>query len=335
MSELCRIFISDSYDPWFNLATEEWLFRDMQSCDHILFLWRNQDTVVIGRSQNPWSECHLDDMKKDGVRLARRQSGGGAVFHDLGNTNFTFLSKKSLYDKARNLSIITNALKTLDIDAYPSGRNDVLVGIENPRKISGNAFKEKSDRAFHHGTILVSADLNKLARYLNPDKKKLESKGVKSVRSRVQNVIELNSLMTHESLCGAIIESFNHAYQSETEIELLNTDQLKARADLNEQYEEWKSWDWVYGQTLPFTHKIEHRFSWGGVEIQCVVKSAMIIEAKVYSDALATEWLDDLERSLINVAYDVSAMREATLSLTVKWPERTAEIAALAAVILE
>ena len=153
MSKL-KVFLSDSTDPWFNLATEDWIFRDMDPSYQVLFLWRNAETVVIGRFQNPWTECDVEKMEADGIKLARRQSGGGAVFHDLGNTNFTFLSGADEYDKERNNRIITDALARFGITAEPSGRNDIIV---EGRKVSGSAFKKKRDRAFHHGTMLINA----------------------------------------------------------------------------------------------------------------------------------------------------------------------------------
>ena len=112
-----RILKSAVTNPWFNLATEDWIFNTLDPDSHTLFLWRNSETVVIGRSQNPWVECKTDKMEQDNVFLARRQSGGGAVFHDLGNTNFTFLSPKDDYDQAANFTIIINALKSLGIKA--------------------------------------------------------------------------------------------------------------------------------------------------------------------------------------------------------------------------
>ena len=187
-----RILKSAVTNPWFNLATEDWLFHTLGDIDeadepstHTLFLWRNSETVVIGRAQNPWVECKVDKMAEDSVFLARRQSGGGAVFHDLGNTNFTFLSAKENYDQAANFTIIINALKSLGIDAELSGRNDMQVGT---RKISGSAFKHTSERSFHHGTLLVNANMQKLGDYLNPHPLKLKAKGIKSVRARVANL---------------------------------------------------------------------------------------------------------------------------------------------------
>ena len=205
MTEQLRIFISASTDPWFNLAVEECIFRQMPANQKVLYLWRNADTVVIGRGQNPWKECNTRRMEADQVKLARRQSGGGAVFHDLGNTNFTFMAGKPGYDKSVSTSIILHALASLGINASASGRNDLIVQTEQgERKISGSAYRETPDRGFHHGTLLLSADLSRLANYLNPDPKKLASKGIASVRSRVANLNEIRADIDHEIICEAI-----------------------------------------------------------------------------------------------------------------------------------
>ena len=195
-----RIFISNSHNPWFNLAVEDCIFRSMPTDQRVLFLWRNADTVVIGRAQNPWKECNTRRMEQDGVLLARRQSGGGAVFHDLGNTNFTFMAGKSEYNKEVSTEIVLNALKDIGIDGYANGRNDLVVGEgEDMRKFSGSAYRETPDRGFHHGTLLLNADLSRLANYLNPDPKKLQAKGINSVRSRVTNLSELDAEVNHEA----------------------------------------------------------------------------------------------------------------------------------------
>ena len=130
-----RLLISDSYDPWFNLAVEECIFRQMPATQRVLFLWRNADTVVIGRAQNPWKECNTRRMEEDNVRLARRSSGGGAVFHDLGNTCFTFMAGKPEYDKTISTSIVLNALNALGVSAEASGRNDLVV---KTARVAGN-----------------------------------------------------------------------------------------------------------------------------------------------------------------------------------------------------
>lgn len=188
---------------------EECIFRQMPATQRVLFLWRNADTVVIGRAQNPWKECNTRRMEEDNVRLARRSSGGGAVFHDLGNTCFTFMAGKPEYDKTISTSIVLNALNSLGVTAEASGRNDLVVKTpEGDRKVSGSAYRETMDRGFHHGTLLLDADLSRLANYLNPDKKKLQAKGITSVRGRVTNLVELLPNITHEKICHALREAF-------------------------------------------------------------------------------------------------------------------------------
>lgn len=218
-----RLLISDSYDPWFNLAVEECIFRQMPATQRVLFLWRNADTVVIGRAQNPWKECNTRRMEEDNVRLARRSSGGGAVFHDLGNTCFTFMAGKPEYDKTISTSIVLNALNALGVSAEASGRNDLVVKTaEGDRKVSGSAYRETKDRGFHHGTLLLNSDLSRLANYLNPDKKKLAAKGITSVRSRVTNLTELLPGITHEQVCEAITEAFFAHYGERVEAEIIS-----------------------------------------------------------------------------------------------------------------
>jgi lipoate-protein ligase (EC 6.-.-.-) len=218
-----RLLISESYDPWFNLAVEECIFRQMPATQRVLFLWRNADTVVIGRAQNPWKECNTRRMEEDNVRLARRSSGGGAVFHDLGNTCFTFMAGKPEYDKTISTSIVLTALNVLGVTAEASGRNDLVVKTaEGDRKVSGSAYRETRDRGFHHGTLLLNADLSRLANYLNPDKKKLQAKGITSVRGRVANLVELLPGITHEKICLAVTEAFFSHYGERVKAEIIS-----------------------------------------------------------------------------------------------------------------
>ena len=162
-------------------------------------------------------------MEEDRVYLARRVTGGGAVFHDLGNTNFTFLSSNDSYDKAVNFKIIIQALKKFDITATTSGRNDLMVEVDDlgPRKICGSLFRESHDRAFHHGTLLVDASLKKLLKYLTPDSKKHMSKNVSSVQSRIANLSQLAQI-DHAALWVKIIQEFFMQNKSECLVEILN-----------------------------------------------------------------------------------------------------------------
>ena len=300
MSDI-SVFTAEHHDPWFNLATEDWLFNVMDRSKQVLFLWRNRPSIIIGRFQNPWNECDLAAMERDGVQLARRQSGGGAVYHDLGNTNFTFMSPRAEYDKQRNFGIILQALATLGVTATTSGRNDILV---QERKVSGSAFRLNNERAFHHGTLLISADLAKLPGYLTPDKEKLVSKGIQSVSSRVANLSEFNPSITHELLCNAIVESFFGTYGQTCAIEDLTIDRLSAEKELYRTYEKYADWSWRFGFTPEFSHTLKGRFPWGGLTLHLDVREAVVRQATVYSDALAVEFLENLQNMLVGLHYD-------------------------------
>ena len=321
-----RVLISDTFDPWFNIATEDWIFRDMLSSHeldetHILFLWRNDNTVVIGRFQNPWTECNTAKMEEDKIILARRQSGGGAVFHDLGNTNFTFLSSKANFNKSVNNQIITNAINSFGLHSFASGRNDLLVNTEEgEKKISGSAFKETKDRAFHHGTLLIHADINKLEQYLNPNKKKLESKGITSVRSRVINLQDLNPLLTHELLCEQIIQEFFNHYQQVSEIEVLDHDYLLSLPKLQEHFLRMSNWDWRFGEAPKFNHQMSERFTWGSMDVHLDVHKAIIERAQIFSDSLHPEMIELLMASFENISYTKDAIKASIAKVCLELP---------------
>ncbi|MDN5620007.1 MAG: lipoate--protein ligase [Psychrobacter sp.] len=318
-----RILKSAVTNPWFNLATEDWIFNTLNPDSHTLFLWRNSETVVIGRSQNPWVECKTDKMAADDVFLARRQSGGGAVFHDLGNTNFTFLSPKHAYDQTANFTIIINALKKLGIDATLSGRNDMQVG---DRKISGSAFKHAADRSFHHGTLLVNANMQKLGDYLNPHPLKLKAKGIKSVRARVANLVEFNDAINHETLSEAIIEAFCEYYGETAPVEQLDEASLAKQPTLNAYYQQMADWDWRFGKTPEFSHHIETRFDWGMMDVHMDVKQAVIAEVVIFSDALNVELIELLKETLTGIKYNKHEIKNALAELVNAQPELAAQV---------
>ena len=318
-----RILKSAVTNPWFNLATEDWIFQALDANSHTLFLWRNSETVVIGRSQNPWVECKTDKMEADEVFLARRQSGGGAVFHDLGNTNFTFLSPKDSYNQEANFTIIINALKKLGINAELSGRNDMQVG---DKKISGSAFKHAADRSFHHGTLLVNANMQKLGDYLNPHPLKLKAKGIKSVRARVANLVEFNEDINHENLSDAIIEAFCEYYGETAPVEELDEASLAKQPTLNKYYEQMADWDWRFGKTPEFTHHIETRFDWGIIDMHLDVKQAVITDAVIFSDALNVELIDLLKETLIGIKYNKEDIKAKFDNLSQGRPELATQV---------
>lgn len=300
-----RLLISESVNPLFNLAVEDAIFQTMDASQQVLFLWRNDQTVVIGRGQNPWKECNTQKMEEDGITLARRSSGGGAVYHDLGNTNFTFMAGKPGYNKESSTALILAALRSLGIEAQSSGRNDIVLLQEGqPRKISGSAYRETKDRGFHHGTLLIDVDFGKLSRYLNPDPKKLQAKGISSVRSRVANLVEFNPTLNHEMICRAIETQFIEKFGEIEEIEYISEERPPNIPGFAAIYEKQRSWDWNFGQALHFSHMLDERFPWGGVEIHLdIPRGGRIEQAKIFTDSLFVEPFEQLATALVGVRY--------------------------------
>lgn len=296
------LYLGQGHDPHYNLAVEQYLLESVREGQCILYLWQNQNTVVIGRNQNPWVECRTTLLEQEGGVLARRLSGGGAVFHDLGNLNFTFLVPQADYDLDRQLTVIQRAVEALGIRTERSGRNDILA---QGRKFSGNAFYKNGVQAYHHGTLLVDVDTEKMGRYLSPSKAKLEAKKVDSVRSRVVNLKELEPGITIEKLKTAMAQAFSQVYGLPlgiiTELDGKSVDAI---------YRRNRSWEWNYGQKLPFTFQCEGRFSWGGIQLTLDVENGLIRGAKVYSDAMDWALAPRLEAALTGCRFTMADLTE-------------------------
>lgn len=302
------LYQSTSFDPYYNLAVEKQLLERVSPGECILYLWQNQNTVVIGKNQNAWAECRTSLLGAEGGHLARRLSGGGAVFHDLGNLNFTFLVRDEDYDVDRQLSVIQEAVRLAGVQTERSGRNDILA---EGRKFSGNAFYHQGGHAYHHGTLMVDVDKDKLQRYLSPSKAKLEAKGVASVRSRVVNLKELSPALTVEKLKEYMVRGFETVYGLQC-APILLTDkelgQIKESAKIN------ASWDFLYGTRLPFTFECEGRFPWGGIQMQLQAKGGIITAVKVYSDAMDWQLAPTLEKALTGCWFSLDAMTAALIA---------------------
>lgn len=305
MIEKIALYESAGYNPHWNLAMEQHLLEQVKPGCCILYLWQNQNTVVIGRNQNAFKECRTTLLEQEGGHLARRLSGGGAVFHDLGNLNFTFLVPQADYDLDRQFSVIQEAVRSFWIPAEKSGRNDVLA---EGRKFSGNAFYRNGTQAYHHGTLLVDVDMQKMGRYLNPSKAKLQSKGVDSVRSRVVNLRELNPDITIDKLKAAMAEAFSKVYGlpleriSENALDMPYVDALCQKNG---------SWEWLYGQKIPFTFEWEDRFPWGGIQIALQVENGIVEQARVYSDAMDWTIPPKLEQALTGCRFAADVLGQA------------------------
>jgi lipoate-protein ligase A len=288
-----KIYLSDSFDPKFNLSIEEWLMKCSGPKELVLFLWQNENTIVIGRNQNPYKECDIKKLEEDGVQLVRRLSGGGAVYHDKGNLNFTFIAADENYDVERNLKVILNGIWKYGIQGHFNGRNDLMV---KERKFSGNAFISDNGMNCHHGTLLVDVDLDKLSRYLTVSPLKLESKGIDSVKSRVINLKQISPQITIDGLKSALITSFNELYKIKSQIIQLNEKEVELETYL----EKYHSWKWNYSESPNFSIVIEEKFKWGIFEIHLEFSDGKIKQCKIFTDAIILEDFESLEKMLQN-----------------------------------
>lgn len=293
-----KLIISKINDPAYNLALEEFLIREKEE---VLYLWQNKDTVVIGRNQNPYKECNLKEMKVNGIRLVRRRSGGGAVFHDLGNLNFTIISKLNENNIEYNFKFINKVLRKLDIEAVFNGRNDLLV---NGKKISGNAFFEEEDIFCHHGTLMIDVDTKKLGKYLTPSNLKLKTNAINSVKSRVVNINRINPGVDVKALIKAFEDEYDN---SGVEEEYYHYDFCKNK-DIMKIVEKYNSWEWTYGQAPNTNIDLEEKFSWGIIEIGFFVENGFINGVNIFTDSILNEGFKELEGSLIGAEFKLGSI---------------------------
>ena len=284
-----KIFETSSTDPFHNQALEACLLKNVRE-ETVLYLWQNQKTVVIGKNQSAYGECNVSLLETEGGKLARRTSGGGAVYHDLGNLNFTFVMPVSLMDVNREDEVILSALRSLDIDAYRNGRNDLLVG---GRKFSGHAYYRGRENAYHHGTLMVDVNEEEVSRYLNVSLKKLEKKAVKSVRSRIINLKEVCRELTVKELKEALIRSFETVYQGEAERmceEDLDQEELRKEELF------FSSPEWRYGKERRGYYR-ELLTERGLIRMEYDKTEGKISDPVYYSDALDDDLLKEIEEN--------------------------------------
>ncbi|KAH0840156.1 hypothetical protein J3R83DRAFT_1139 [Lanmaoa asiatica] len=207
------IYVSNSTNPYFNLTFEDWLFRFHPPNAPLLLLYRDSPCVVIGRNQNPWKEVNLVASEARDIPWIRRRSGGGTVYHDLGNTNYSIHVPRTTFDRTATANIIVRAVRALGVDASVNERNDICVAGE---KMS-SAYKIVNNRAYHHGTMLISTRLDTLGDLLRTNKETMRTKGVASVRSPVRNLVQSSASVTHEAFVDAVIQSFREEYAIDEE----------------------------------------------------------------------------------------------------------------------
>lgn len=282
--------VSNQTNPFWNVAVENYLLsRDVEDTV-VMYLWKNRRTVVIGQNQNPFSECNVDALLADGGYVMRRTTGGGAVYHDDGNINFSFVAPPDLYSQQRHFDVIRLALQHYGLQAEVSGRNDLLC---QGRKFSGNAFSKGRYMRLHHGTILIAGNMHDLERYLRVKPAKLQKHGVPSVRSRVVNLSELADV-TSLNIVNPLIEAFASVYGQQPE--QVSFDNLVETAEVRSLYEKYSSDDWLYGRWRHFTASQTAQFEWGGVELSLSVdeEKSIITDVVIATDALDVSLADKI-----------------------------------------
>lgn len=274
------ILIGEGLDPYFNLALEEYLLRHVGENEIILYLWQNEKTVVIGRNQNIWSEINLDELRAISGHPTRRHSGGGAVYHDTGNLNFTFITTSAHFDIPRQTEVVLSAVRSLGIDAQKTGRNDLCT---LGRKFSGHSYYRNGNRCFHNGTILLDTDPEIMSRVLNVSETKLQSKGVKSVKSRTINLKELIPNISVECVRKVLCEAFCAEYGEASVVSAPDRDDEEFTSILDR----LKSEEWIFNKVIPHSGSIKKHFDWGNAEVLWSTgEDGGLLEYQVFTDAL-------------------------------------------------
>ncbi len=274
--------------PFLNLAVEGFLLENLAPYSHALYLWQNDNTVVVGRNQNTYAEVNPDFKGY----VTRRLSGGGAVYHDVGNLNFTFVSERRVYSVENNNKIILSALQKLGFNAELSGRNDVTI---DGRKISGQAFCLRKDACYHHGTILINSDVERMRSALSPSKLKLQSKGVASVVSRVGNLTDWHPDVTVSSVKAALAEAFREFYRGYT-VDEKSVDLADPR--IVDMADKLSSKEWVWGKNPKAKCSIEKRFDWGTVQADIEIHGDSVTRLEIWTDSMNTEWVSVIKQKL-------------------------------------
>lgn len=300
--------VNDSKLPQFNLALEEYTINYLDPSHPYVIIWQNEPTVVIGRNQNTLAEVNMKYVRENNIHVVRRLSGGGAVYHDLGNLNFTFIvdGEKGVVSNFEFFTRpVVRALQSLGVKAEFSGRNDITI---DGKKFSGNAQYWAKNRLLHHGTILFNSDLTVVQEALNVKADKLQSKGVKSVRSRVTNIYPyLKTPITIEEFKEVLLK-FMQEEQTGPDI-ILTPEQIAEVERIKA--ERYDKWEWNFGESPECEIIKEQRFAGGKLELHFNIISGLIQDMKIFGDFFGTLPIDELAERLNGTPYrrtDVSAV---------------------------
>lgn len=303
-------------DPQINLAIEEYALKNLDIDETYLLFYINEPSIIIGKNQNTVEEINTDYVGQNGIKVVRRLSGGGAVYHDTGNLNFSFITKDdgdSFHNFQKFTEPVIQALKKLGVNAELSGRNDILA---EGKKISGNAQFSTKGRMFSHGTLLFKSEMEHVVSALKVRKDKIESKGIKSIRSRVTNISEfLKEPLTIEQFRSLLLKNIFEDSEEIPEYVLTDKDWENIHQLSKERYQ---NWDWNYGKSPKFNLQHSHRFPVGSIDIRLEVNKGIIENCKIYGDFFGVGDVNDIEENLKGVRYEKEAIEKALADVDVK-----------------
>lgn len=295
------ICYTNSYSAYHNLATEEYLIRECEKNNiPILFIWQNENAVVIGKNQNAYTECNIEFAKENTIQIVRRTTGGGAVYHDLGNINFSIILPKFQYDTEKTIDMIVAALNNIGVNAKKNGRNDICIGEE---KISGNAFYSNEKVGMHHGTILYELNETTMASVLSVPKYKLSKHGVSSVKSRVTDIKSKYPRIQIEDIFKTIKNQFMISFGL-SEIEEKNIDKNDINDSLIKKY---YSDEWNINKICQYETLFDKLFDWGYLRMTVKYEGNQLVDLEFESDSLEVDVLEEIkERVKLNIGMGIN-----------------------------
>ncbi len=298
-----KTIINDSLNPRYNLALEEYVLKYLETDEDFVLLWQNANSVIIGRNQNTIEEVNQAYVDAHQVNVVRRITGGGAVYHDLGNLNFSFITnsaRESVNNYRKFIDPVVAALQSFGVPAEFSGRNDIVV---EGMKISGNAQAYHKHRMLHHGTILLDADLTMIFNVLNVKPDKIASKGIKSNRARVTNIKPyLHEPVPMAEFKNRLLKNLLATEDIARHVYMLTAkDHAKIKALMTARYD---TWEWNYGQSPSFTIERSGRYEGGGINFRFAIEDGVVDHVKIYGDFLGVEDIAELEKRLVGLRFD-------------------------------
>ncbi|MGN8644658.1 lipoate--protein ligase [Gracilibacillus sp. HCP3S3_G5_1] len=306
-------------DPYINLAIEEYVLKHFGEEDTYLLFYINGPSIIIGKNQNTVEEINTDYVDEHGIKVVRRLSGGGAVYHDEGNLNFSFITKDdgdSFHNFAKFTEPVVEALRKLGVPAELKGRNDL---VAEGRKISGNAQFTTKGRMFSHGTLMYDSEIENVVRSLNVKTEKIKSKGIKSIRSRVANISEfMDEKISMDQLKAHILRHVFDVENLEDVPQYVLTDE-----DWNNIHqlskERYQQWEWNYGKSPKFNIQHSHKFDSGLVDVRLDVHKGIIEQCTIYGDFFGVGDVKELEEQLKGIRYERQAIDEALSNIDVSY----------------